>query len=471
MPSTLSPASNPSLESIITGGTTTSETTPVVVYVNTDGTLTASSSATPDATRASTTQSAFRLNRVEVNPPAFWSGRTAERGQIILNVNGYSYTSGRLSGSVEISQSFEVVPKCCGLSHGASGNTNLGNDNRDCNEALGAAFGFVFSTALTDDGTTVFNGSGSELGVLGGGSLASIACLGTSSSTCPATVTVGSRTVPINQVNEPIRPPSVFPISPAPTPGSCTFTGGSPSCGSGSINLLTGSGNTRVFDATTIDTNNLPAFCTSTSEGSPAVTTIHCNLSSLEVQGNRTLRILTSDDRRVRFYLPNEGTDRLSVGGQSTLEHCTAGSSGNCSSTTATTNPLQRFQVYGCRQDANPENGCQGTGPGPTIPQTITLNGNSGANGEPFFLYAPVAQVTVNGGGGSGSQFNGMIWTNRFVGNGGVEIRIPGSGVGDILDEFTVSPPPPGGGDPQGRPFIFEFIARATRGFQIRPGI
>lgn len=457
----------PVLPMVYSGGASSSSSSPTVVYISENGTTTTSSSATPLPT--STSRYAYRLNSIQNSPIPYWSGSSANSGLLKIVVNGYAYTGGRLSGSATIEQFVEILPKCCGLSLGANSNSALGNDLRNCNEATGSSFGFVFSTALTDDGSTVFNGADSQLGIVGGsGNVGTVACLGSATSQCPDEVRVGTADIPVNQVNKTLKPPLTLSRTPQP----CTFTGGGTlSCNEIATKI---SNSLAVIDAPSLIASinaaavTIPSNCALSTE-SGGVSTLSCSMTSLEITGGggRAFRVLTSNLAKVKLFFPNEGSI-INIGSGSDLQHCTKlSSSTNCNSTPATLNPLQRFQIYGCLQNSDPSFGCaNSTTIDTSAPQTIQLRGNSSVAGEePFFIYAPVASTTISGGGGASDQFSGVIWTNQFTGNGNVEVLVPGSGVGDLLDTFANN-----GGGGGGSPFVFEYIARAIRQFRILPG-
>ena len=88
----------------------------------------------------------------------------------------------------------------------------------------------------------------------------------------------------------------------------------------------------------------------------------------------------------------------------------------------------------------------------------------------PYFLYFPLGYIDINGGGSAGDQLRGMIWANSLTGSGNVEISVPGSGIGDILDLYSENLNPGVGGTGVKSPLFFEFIARAVRGFRLLPG-
>jgi hypothetical protein len=106
----------------------------------------------------------------------------------------------------------------------------------------------------------------------------------------------------------------------------------------------------------------------------------------------------------------------------------------------------------------------EGDGSGNT--QTLTFNGNSGAS-DPLWLYFPIGDITINGGGGAGDQLEGVIWTNTLTGNGNVEIVTPGSGVLAIFEDLGLVDPD---GEGEDTPLIWDYVARAVRQFRLLPG-
>jgi hypothetical protein len=122
--------------------------------------------------------------------------------------------------------------------------------------------------------------------------------------------------------------------------------------------------------------------------------------------------------------------------------------------------------MFGCPEATSPSKGCLGDA-SKDDSQALTLNGNSGTAADPYFLHFPIGKFTFNGGGGTGDQFNGVLWANEVQGNGGVQINVPGSGVSSILSQYGVLD---GSGTGKDKPLIWDYVTRAVRSFRLLPG-
>ncbi len=508
---------NPDLLAVGSGGVTATAERPVV-FVADSGAASTTNVTTAPANSPSGQRYAYQLAsaRVSPDPVPTWAstGNPPARALITLTVRGYSYNAGRLASSATIEQRMEVVPKCCSLSLGANNNPQFGNDLRDCNSALtNPSNGFAFGVGLTDDGSAEINGTKGTIETIATGQPVSpLICVGSTGSSCPTSESIGGTNIPVVQVNTPLAPPEAYgeaagtPLGAgASSPSSVTASALQPCSSStncpsntapasgASTDQFTrfvteGSGgnatNVTIINVASMDLANLPSFCgTSTdsvtvartvdSSGNPVdtkqtMTTIHCNVTRMDNANKEVFRVVTSDTRRLKLHFPNEGV-MMSMNGN--LEHC---NNDTCSAgTTLTADPLLRFQIFGCEKSST--TGCVDP-PGSTINstnaannQTLNLQGNSTAAAQPFFLYAPLGEITLNGGGGVATQWRGAMWVNNFTGNGNVEVQVPGAGVGELFNLFSSTGG--GGGSGGGIPFIYEYVARAVRGLQLLPGL
>lgn len=458
------------LNLIRSGGVTGTTTTNPIIYVADDGTLTADPNDVIDTTRPIDQRYAYQLvtnatdNSIIVNPIAGPdnTGELNQTGAINLRVRGFSYNNGRLSGSVVVDQQLEVLPKCCGRSL-----AQFGNDLRSCTVGTGPGLGFLIGVGENTVGDADLNGSKSELDT-GSTPINPVVCLGSSGTTCPASVDIGTTTVPVVSVLKPASFPNVetWPtaaLGAAPTAGTLTTcsinkTGCAASAGSFRTETGKGSSTLTTINVNTVTAANLPTYCKERSnDPSAGVTTIHCNLAELGIAGN--INVNTSATRRLKLYFSNEGA-KVTTSGTSQLRHAnqTAGATEG--------QKVLQLQMFGCQEATSPSKGCLGDA-SIDDSQSLTLSGNSGTAADPYFLHFPLGEFTFNGGGGTGDQFNGVLWANEIQGNGGVQINVPGSGVSSILSQYGVID---GSGTGKDKPLIWDYVTRAVRSFRLLPG-
>lgn len=467
------------LNLIRSGGVAGTTTSNPIIYVADDGTLTADADNVIDATRPTDQRYAYQLvtnatnNSIIVNPiagpdntgtkatnPTF--GELNQTGAINIRVRGFSYNNGRLSGSVVVDQQLEVLPKCCGRSL-----AQFGNDLRSCTVGTGPGLGFLIGVGENTVGDADLKGKKSELDS-GSTPINPIVCLGSSGTTCPADVAVGGTTVPVISVLKPASFPNVetWPtaaLGSAPTAGNLTTCSKDKTgCAAAASNFRTetGKGSTLLttINVNTVTAANLPTYCKErANDPSAGVTTIHCNLAKLDIAAN--INVKTSASRRLKLYFSTEG-GKVTTSGTSQLRHAnqTAGATEG--------QKVLQLQMFGCQEAASPSKGCLGDA-SKDDSQSLTLNGNSGTAADPYFLHFPVGKFTFNGGGGTGDQFNGVLWANEVQGNGGVQINVPGSGVSSILSQYGVLD---GSGTGKDKPLIWDYVTRAVRSFRLLPG-
>ncbi len=466
------------LNLIRSGGVPGTTTANPIIYVADDGTLTADTDNAIDATRPANQRYAYQLvtspadNTIRVNPiagpdpnPASATfGQLNQVGAINLQVRGYSYNNGRLSGSVVVDQQLEVLPKCCGRSL-----AQFGNDLRSCTVGTGPGFGFLIGVGENTVGDADLNGSKSELDN-GTTPINPVVCLGTAGTTCPADVSVGTTTVPVVSVLRPASFPDVeiWPTALGAAPSAGTLEPCSkidkcpsnllPNTTSSNTTFTTLDGKVTKLNVTTVADSNLPTWCkASANDPSSGITTIHCNVSQVSLSDN--IDVLTSTTRRLKLYFPTEG-GKITSTGTNQFRHV------NTTIGATDAQKVLQLQLFGCKEATSPSKGCLGdTSKSDT--QTISLNGNSGTAADPYFLYFPIGSITFNGGGGTGDQFNGVLWANAIQGNGNVQINVPGSGVNAILSQYGVVDSSGTGKD---EPLLWDYVTRAVRSFRLLPG-
>jgi hypothetical protein len=216
-----------------------------------------------------------------------------------------------------------------------------------------------------------------------------------------------------------------------------------------------------VINADTVALGALPSYCRTTIDTSSGITTIHCNLNQLRITDPIDVR--TSSTRRVKFYFPTEGAKVTSTG-TNAITHINTNPPSTTDQRLNDADSILQLQFFGCRRAS--DGGCEGD-TSSTNSQSYTFNGNSGTSGDPVFFYFPIGDVTINGGGISAPQFEGVLWTNSLTGNGGVEVVVPGSGVNSLFASYGVIDGSNTGND---EPLIWDFVARAVRSFRLLQG-
>ena len=510
--------SAPDLNSIANGGATgissisvSNGTAAPVVYVSNDGTATVSNDTTAASKAPANTRYAYQLQKIEVPTAASWTSTTGSpkgsptRGQLTLQVKGYSYNSaGVISGSTVLEKTLEVVPKCCGLSLGGNNNSSIGNDNRNCNAQINdPGFGVLFGTDLTNDGSLSLSGVKSTVESLTDGAPVSpLVCRSSTTSTCPTSVKVGTADTKVVSTEFNINAPQQYidvlsPLNPTARTWNITTTKGTTLCGNGATPGPTSFFSTYSVGSTTVcqvnpsSSTGLPSECgvvlndqvsevaIDGTRTTRTFRTVHCNILSLVNGNNQIWRFITSNTSRLILHFPSEGSKVLDINGF--VEHCdfTSSSSTTCvDSPSVTSNPLLRLQLLGC-QDVTNGTGCVDNAASPTKNSTdktdtqgLTLVGNSTFTGIPYFLYFPIADLTVSGSGKSDGALAGVFWVNTIKGSGNVEISVPGSGIGDLLNQYTGGS---GGSDDESEeqsaaPPILEYTLRAVQKFFFKPG-
>lgn len=512
---------SPDLTSIANGGASgtssiivTAGAAAPVVYVSNTGTATTSNDSTAASKAPANTRYAYQLQSISVPTSASWTSKTGSptgsptRGQLTLRVKGYSYnTAGAIAGSTVLEKTLEVVPKCCSLSLGGNNNTSLGNDNRNCNAQINdPGFGILFGTDLTDDGSLQLSGVKSTVEDLSDGQPVSpLVCRSSTTSSCPATVKVGTTDTPVASTAFNINDPQIYtdagissPSNPTARTWDITNSKGSGQrCGnnatpaSGSFFNSYTSGSQTICEVNPALSTGLPGECgvvtndkvTEIAIDGTRTTrtfrTVHCNILSLVNGNNETWRFITSDTARLILHFPTEGSKVLDINGLA--EHCdtTSPLGTTCTdSPSVTSNPLLRLQLLGCPNPVGGD-GCADNSASPTKNSTnnsntqgLTLTGNSTFVGVPYFLYFPIADLTVRGSGGTDGALAGVFWVNTIKGSGNVEVAVPGSGIGDLLNAYTGGS---GGSDDDAEeasaaPPFLEYTLRAVQRFFFQPG-
>jgi hypothetical protein len=465
------------LSRIRSGGVDGPFTANPVVYIRDDGTLVAEQESTgqPDAARGDSVRYAYQLvsnpreNSVRVAPSPYdgtdANGRLTLAATLTIRMRGFSYNNGQLTGSTTLEQQIEVVPKCCGRSL-----AYFGSDLRSCTEGLGEGFGIMLLSKGDSDediGKATLTGpiSSNEAPTQ---TINPIVCIPADPSDECARVRAGSTDVPVVVLPPPwnsnFRQADVFPFRgvTAGTLGSCDGppTTGTPACATGAFRSDTGT--RTVINADSVDLGALPSYCRSDTDTTNGVITIHCLLDKLEI--TNPIDIRTSSMRRVKFYFPTEG-DKVSSTGTNALTHINTDPPSTTDQRLNDAASVQQLQFFGCRK-STADAGCQGDLSNPNS-QSYTFNGNSGTSGDPVFFYFPIGDVTINGGGISDPQFEGVLWVNSLTGNDNVAIRVPGSGVNSLFISYGVIDGSNTGND---QPILWDFVARAVRSFRLLEG-
>jgi hypothetical protein len=178
-----------------------------------------------------------------------------------------------------------------------------------------------------------------------------------------------------------IGDPQIPPVPTAPTT-ACSSTSGA-NC---RITLSSAISSSTTLPRSTDVTNR-------TSWSIPANTPYHYVISSIDLSGNETLTVNTSN-APVYLYV----TGNVSMSGNAGIAH---------------TGTPDRLRLYGNPADNNNSND-----------QSITINGGSSATN--IFIYAPDATVGINGGS-SDPDILGAVWAKTWNGSSSnnAEIRVP----------------------------------------------
>ena len=353
-------------------------------------------------------------------------------------MTGFAYTNGVLSGTTALEQSIEILPKCCRRSLGANNYPLFGSDLRTCDAPLG----FVFNVAATGGVDFEVTGSKSEIESDEGDPVEPLVCIGAAASPCPINEQVGNKqdTRSVLQIENNLAKIADLLTDLPAAQGSLEGCGDPQKKGKGGkADLCTDSDLFRyqskevplVMDVVAADLEQLPAFCKSVASSYPVNgSLIVCNVSRLVITNGQKIRIITSDARRVRLYFPADDQEVITLRSGSVLEHDHQGD-----------NPLLGLQLLGCEP---------GFTPGGCTDQGISVDSNSILGDlNPLFLYFPRGAISAGGGGGAGSQFNGVFWFDALDANGNVEFTISSDLSGLLLDlgmaEDGFDPPPASG--------------------------
>ena len=458
----------PNLLAVATGGAAGAPTTQrPVVYLNAAGVATASNQTAPSQQAPGDAVMAYRLESVELASPPGWfrtdspaGPQGAQRGLLRLRVTGFAYTNGVLSGTTALEETIEVLPKCCQRSLGGNNYPLFGSDLRAC-DAPSASLGFVFNVAATGGVEFTVTGSQSEIESDGGTPVEPLACIGTAASPCPASEQIGNQqdTRSVLQIDNNLTPIADI-LTAVPAAAGALEGCADPDKGGGPADLCTEHDLFRyeskdvplVMDAVAADLDQLPDFCNDVASSYPVNgSIITCRISSLNIANGDTFRIRTSDARRVRLYFSASDQEVIALSSGSRLEHAYQSNTGHA---------LLALQLFGCEPNFTP-GGCSD--------QRINVDSNSimGAQ-NPLFLYFPRGAIGAGGGGGAGSQFNGVFWFDSLQANGNVEFTIS-SNLASLLRDLNMAedgfatPGAPAGNPPM----VWEYVVRAVRGFRL----
>lgn len=131
-------------------------------------------------------------------------------------------------------------------------------------------------------------------------------------------------------------------------------------------------------------------------------------ISSISLSGNEVLTIDTTS-APVYFFLEGD----MTASGNAVLKHICSGSSDGCGTYGSGLGSPERFRIYGLADDGDS-----------SVDQSLFLNGGTTATN--IFIYAPDADMGINGGS-SNPDVNGAIWVREWNGSNSnnAEITVP----------------------------------------------
>ncbi|QPN55796.1 hypothetical protein I1E95_11565 [Synechococcus sp. CBW1107] len=143
------------------------------------------------------------------------------------------------------------------------------------------------------------------------------------------------------------------------------------------------------------------------------VNQVVCQVSRIDLGGNRTLRVRTAP-KPVSIFITGSGAANpviaLSGGGQII----------NNEYTSTSTNNFARLRIYGLNQPSYNS----GSGQNPCNLQTTSMTGNTPISGA--FMWLPNGTISYTGGGSQAANYYGVLWGCRFASNSSNSINFIG---------------------------------------------
>lgn len=435
------------------------------VFIRPDGTISASSAG---ATRSYRLVSATRRPESELT---IFQEMTPPAGEVTLVVEGRSLRpDGSLASVIQLSQTFQVVPKCCATSFGGvHGNVNY--------ERIASMQ--YRTVCLNEDnmlGLGVLGGTGSTTGSLNlqgsnsvtnenGVPIADVYCLADANGSCNASASSNTG-VTVRLINP---RPSDFPAAKT-YPGSSTSNAGllnKPAPNKTQSNefvyclrdqtalvgdtdpTITGGKKCRSWAVNSdAATNKLPNYCTRTDTSANGAE-LHCKLSNLDYKSTDV--VFLTNTRRLRLYFtePSSNANDLVIEGgtgNNAIYHCkTVNQAGLPNSIACATPPasIKDLALFGCNSCGNQYAELKGT------PDALQL-----------FAYFPNGTFTLAGT----PTFYGVLWTNWIQSSGNVNWIVPSAGLRDVMQYMGFIPQE--GIHMTRNPILFDYVARATNRFR-----
>lgn len=418
-----------------------------------------------------TATKAYRLLWVKRQPlvdakgnPILKVFRSTGHGTVTLAVEGYALRNQQVVSSVRLEKEFQLAPKCCGVPFGgAHGNVNYGYNDEGKSVCIDAAWGFLGGAAQNNSGSITINGVTTIVSDDANATPVNpLYCIADTEADCdfkptstpftfepappilppiPALGGIASGTITRNTALPTNAGPSTFLRCTAPAGGETTLK----DCPGGAVTINA-----------SVDENNLPridptvassTYCKLTDEEPPADSEtpagddkeeLRCNLALLDYSG-LTITFENTTSQPLRLYFPVDGDVVRATGSASLIHPVLPGEDQKVTDLT----------LYGCQTCGD---------------QTIKLAGSTSTGSDSLGLFAwfPKGNITIGGN----SSYTGVIWANEITSNGGVNWVVPGSGVGSALGMAGYGIPANGVGPSDLNPPIFDWVARATRGFR-----
>jgi hypothetical protein len=358
----------------------------------------------------------------------------AEAGEITIVVEGIVRRDETIIATTTISETLEVVPKCCRKSFNGL-NSKFGNDTRECDwPPAGVTVGTAQDPNASNQGGLIAKGYAANFTALNSGTpLPYILCASTT--TCDNELNANNPTLIKDNQNVVFKSIDLLTSNKtcdntvnSTLPDQCNIT----------LDPKTLPDNKLTLDASKDPRNEWPepfkTVCqyatqvgeeTDTGEGSNGKTAaIHCSINRLDFGGSGvSLEIINTTTTNnntvttvtpVRFHFPNAQTGSIK-----TIDQRTNGAFIHTSSGGSVTN----FSLLGCTSC-----GTQYVDIGSGSDQTQTLD-----------LFAYFKQGVVNLSGNAG--FEGVLWANTIIANGNVSFDVPSGAVNEVLALLDMDSP------------------------------
>lgn len=371
---------------------------------------------------------------------------TPTPGEITITVQGFVRRGGTTVASTTISETLEVVPKCCGRSF-AGQNAAFGNDSRRCDwPQMGIIVG---TNKESDEGGIIARGAAVSFNIgTQGTPLNYVLCI---SDECPTNSTLNPNTGTIIQKDTTV---DIGNIAKLISNRTCEGNGGLSKC---TISLSQAGVQEALSEGVlTLDASNLDSWPSAFRDGdickaaAPVSITanngettqvtdtdaIHCSISKLDFGANgRAIKFTNTQSHPVRLHFPNN----QNPSSNKTIDQRNNGSFIHEITSEGKTTDLT---LLGC-----PSCGTQYVDIGNGSGETLNM-----------FAYFRDGVVSIGGNG----AYAGVLWANNINVNGSINFNVPNGAVADALSLLGMEGP----AADQETPMI-DWIARSIKSFKL----